>query len=104
MKKLLLLFSFIAISSFGYAQISGGIKGGVNFANVDADGDPDGKTGYHVGAFLEIGAAGIFIQPEVLYSFKGAEDFDLTYIEVPILLKKNFAKVLNVHLGPQFGF
>ncbi len=104
MKKILLFtMIFVGAYSFSNAQVSGGIKGGLNFANVDVDGDPDGKTGYHVGAFLNIGFAGISLQPEFLYSVKGAEDFDLTYIEIPILLKKNFAKVVNVHLGPQFG-
>ncbi len=105
MKKIL-LFSmiFLAALTVSNAQISGGIKGGLNFANVDATGDPDGKTGFHFGAFANIGLAGISLQPEILYSTKGADDFDLTYVEVPILLKKNFAKVVNIHLGPQFGF
>lgn len=103
-KTIFLLFLLVG---FGYsvsAQISGGIKGGLNFANLDAETDPDGKTGYHFGGFLNIGMAGISIQPEVLFSTKGAEDIDLSYVEVPILLKKNFAKVVNIHLGPQFGF
>jgi hypothetical protein len=104
MKKILLFtMVFVGAYSFANAQVSGGIKGGLNFANVNTDGDPDGKTGYHVGAFLNIGLGGISLQPEFLYSVKGAEDFDLTYIEIPILLKKNFAKVINIHLGPQFG-
>ncbi|MTI19444.1 PorT family protein, partial [Fulvivirga sp. RKSG066] len=89
------------------AQVALGVKGGLNFANVsveDAVEDPDSKTGYHFGAFAEIGLGGIHLQPELLFSAKGSDDFDLTYLEIPILLKKNFAKVLNVHLGPQFGF
>jgi hypothetical protein len=104
MKKILLFtMVFVGAYSFANAQVSGGIKGGVNFSNLNTDGDPDGKTGYHVGAFLNIGLGGISLQPEFLYSVKGAEDFDLTYIEIPILLKKNFAKVINIHLGPQLG-
>jgi hypothetical protein len=105
MKKILLLtMVFIGAYSFANAQVSGGIKGGLNLANIDTDGSPDGTTGYHAGVFLNFGFAGISLQPEVLYSVKGAKDFDLTYVEVPILLKKNFAKVINIHLGPQFGF
>jgi len=105
MKKsiLLIVFAFAAVS-FANAQVGFGIKGGLNFANVDVTGDPDGRTGFHAGVFAEIGLAGIAIQPEVLFSAKGADDFDLSYIEIPILLKKNFAKVLNIHVGPQFGF
>lgn len=105
MKKIsILLLFFIVTAVTANAQVALGVKGGLNFANVDVEtGDPDGKTGYHFGAFAEIGLAGIAIQPEVLFSTKGADDFDLTYLEIPVLLKKNFAKVLNVHLGPQFG-
>ncbi len=104
MKKI----SILAVCLFGFivganAQVALGLKGGLNFANVDAAGDPDAKTGYHFGAFLEAGLGGINLQPEILFSAKGAEDFDLTYLEIPILLKKNFAKVLNIHFGPQFG-
>jgi len=108
MKKVTLLAICLFVAVVGaQAQIALGIKGGLNFANSnvgDALGDPDSKTGYHAGLFMEIGAGGIAIQPEVLYSFKGADDIDLSYVEVPILLKKNFAKVLNIHIGPQFGF
>ena len=107
MKKILLFVALVCFCSAGYAQVKGGLKAGLNFANtdIDADGiDPDSRTGYHAGLFLEIGLAGFHIMPEVLYSFKGADDYDFAYLEVPILFKKNFAKVLNIHLGPQFGF
>ncbi|MEQ9659700.1 outer membrane beta-barrel protein, partial [Fulvivirga sp.] len=100
-------FLLIVLVGLGYnasSQVSGGIKGGLNFANIDSDIDPDGKTGYHAGVYLKVGFAGISLQPEVLYSVKGAEDFEVTYIDVPIVLQKNFAKVLNIHLGPQFSF
>lgn len=103
-KTFLLIFILAALGYSASAQISGGIKGGLNFANIDSETDVDSKTGYHLGAYLNVGAGGISIQPEVLFSVKGAEDFDLSYVEIPILLKKNFAKVVNIHLGPQFGF
>jgi len=108
MKKISILavcLFFVVVGA--QAQVGLGVKGGLNFANVnvkDAAEDPDSKTGYHFGAFAEIGMGGINLQPELLFSAKGSDDLDLTYLEVPILLKKNFAKVLNVHLGPQFGF
>lgn len=105
MKKITILALFVICTVVGAnAQVALGIKGGLNFASLDGkDLDVDSKTGYHFGAFAEIGLAGIAIQPELLFSTKGGDDFDLTYLEVPVLLKKNFAKVLNVHLGPQFG-
>lgn len=105
MKKIVFALSLILIVAFAAnAQVSLGIKGGLNFANIDAAGDPSSKTGYHFGSFAEIGLGGFNLQPEVLFSVKGAEDFDLSYLEVPVLFKKDFAKVLNVHIGPQFGF
>lgn len=110
MKKLSLLVVLVAFTmATALAQIGLGIKGGVNFANVDIqDVSTDSKTGFHFGAFVEVGLGGIHLQPEVLFNTKGAsiegtDDLDLTYLEIPILLKKNFAKVLNIHLGPQFG-
>lgn len=106
MKKFsILTFFVLAAVVSAHAQVGLGIKGGLNFANIDIENaDYDSRTGYHFGAFAEIGLGGLALQPELLFSAKGADDLDLSYLEVPILLKKNFAKVLNVHLGPQFGF
>ncbi|MBL3657128.1 porin family protein [Fulvivirga sediminis] len=107
MKKITLLGLFCLMSVVGlHAQGIGlGIKGGANFANVDVGSvDTDNKTGYHFGAFLDLGLNdNISIQPEVLYSAQGADDFDLDYLTIPVLLKLKFLKVLNVHAGPQFG-
>lgn len=110
-KTIFLLFLLVGFGFSASAQISGGIKGGLNFAKLDYDldgVDPKSKTGFHVGVFADISLAGIGIMPEAYISFQGSEfdgggELDLTYIQVPILLKKSFAKVLNIHLGPQFG-
>jgi len=106
MKKTLLVLSLIILAVFGAEAQKArvGLKAGANFADVDTDFTTDSKTGFHVGLYGEFGAAGISVMPEILFSTKGAKDFDLTYVEVPILIKKSFAKVLNIHLGPQFGF
>lgn len=107
MKKTTLLFVFVlAVLVSANAQLGLGIKGGLNFANTDAGeafDNLDGKTGYHFGAFVEIGGGNVALQPEVLFSTKGADDFDLSYLEIPVLVKFKFLKILNVHLGPQFG-
>jgi len=106
MKKTLLLLSLIILTVFGAEAQKArlGLKAGANFANFDQAGNPDGKTGFHFGAYAELGAGGFSIMPELLFSTKGAKDVDLSYVEIPILLKKSFAKVLNFHVGPQFGF
>ena len=106
MKKTLLVLSLIIFTVLGAEAQKArvGLKGGINFANLDSDTDYDSKTGFHFGAYAELGAAGFAVQPEVLFSAKGAKEINLSYIEIPILLKKSFAKVLNIHVGPQFGF
>ncbi|MBQ0735383.1 porin family protein [Aquimarina celericrescens] len=112
MKKLFLL----AIAVIGFTVSSNaqdiklGVKGGVNFANVTgSDIDFDSRTGFHIGGVLQISVLETFaIQPEVLYSAQGAElgdiDFDIDYLNVPILAKLKFAKFLSVEAGPQLGF
>ena len=59
MKKsfLILLFAIASLSAYSQAQIAIGIKGGLNFANLDASSLSSiysNKTGYHGGAFLLI--------------------------------------------------
>jgi hypothetical protein len=118
MKKvfLLLLMSFIAFSSM--AQFGLGIKAGANFATLNSSGgdpgfNPDWEsiTALHAGLYANyFFGETIGIQPEILFSQKGSkvEDIDLenklTYIDIPILLRVQFLKILSVHAGPQFSF
>jgi hypothetical protein len=106
MKKTLLILSLIVLTVFAAEAQKArvGLKGGLNFANLDAEFDTDSKTGFHFGAFAEFGAGGFSIMPELLFSAKGSKEINLTYVEIPVLLKKSFAKVMNIHVGPQFGF
>ncbi|MDH7445827.1 porin family protein [Aquimarina sp. 2201CG14-23] len=106
MKKLFLL----AIVLIGFTTISNaqsfdfGIKGGVNFANIDSRFDTDARTGFHIGAVATVGIGSKFaIQPEVLYSAQGTDDLKVDYINVPILVKYKFLKFLSFEAGPQFG-
>lgn len=82
-------------------EITLGVKGGLNVSNLSVD-DPadsdfgfDSQTDFLVGAFAQFGIGSIFaIQPEVLYSRRGAKSRDedpatklnLDYIEIPLLL------------------
>jgi len=103
-----ILLAIVALAaSPTYAQVTGGFKIGVNFADLDesddeADGDDnlDKRTGLAVGGFVDVPIApGFSFQPEFLYSQKGAkfEDFDgedvtIKYdvIQIPLLAKFNF--------------
>ncbi|WP_304038414.1 outer membrane beta-barrel protein [Mesonia mobilis] len=82
-----------------------GVKAGVNLANLNTDGDIDGKTSFYLGAVAEFGLSESFaLQPELVYSMQGADELDLSYINIPVLAKYYLVEGLAVEVGPQFGF
>ncbi|OYQ38001.1 hypothetical protein CHU92_07000 [Flavobacterium cyanobacteriorum] len=99
---------------------SWGVKGGVNFATVNGDFEsPDSRTSFHVGLVGEFPLADIFsIQVEALYSGQGFEvdvpgglfsgnetlEYQLDYINVPVLAKVYLFKGFSLEAGPQFSF
>lgn len=113
MKKILLTFLVALFFTGAYAQMGAGIKAGVNFANQDIENfETESKTGYHFGAFLEFNTSGNFsIQPELLFSSQGSritlqnvkEQWNFSYLTVPVMLKLKFLQVLHLHAGPQIG-
>lgn len=101
--------------AFGQAEVAIGLKGGLNFANVDAKSATaayNSRTGYHAGAFFLFKFTKIGIQPEVIFSQQGttvkvnSQNFDsnFSYLNIPIILKLYLAGGLNLQAGPQFGF
>jgi hypothetical protein len=118
MKKIIsiLIISMIC-STIGLAQgVSFGVKGGVNFASINFSGDfsPDvkSKVGFHTGVFVSLMLSDkIGIQPEALYSIQGTkidistydQQYNLAYINVPILLRYNLNDMISLHAGPQIG-
>ncbi|WP_296149374.1 porin family protein [uncultured Flavobacterium sp.] len=118
MKKLILcaVLMIAGITSSNAQIVKFGVKGGVNFANLD--GGPEGidyknKTGFHAGAVAEIKILPNFaIQPEAMFSSQGAasdvdgvDDFDLDYISVPVMAKFYLiTDRLSIEAGPQFSF
>lgn len=112
-KATLALFLVVITSAAAWAQASValGVKGGLNFANINTNSVGaaySSRTGYHAGAFVNIKLTKIAIQPEVIYSVQGADaatgNYELGYINVPILLKFYLIGGLNLQAGPQFGF
>ncbi|MEQ8903936.1 porin family protein [Ekhidna sp.] len=110
MKKTLLTLSLALFSvvAFSQASIGIGLKGGANFANASGDNlNADGITSYHVGAYGLIKLTNIGIQPELLFSKQGANvdgnDIDLSYVNIPVMLKFYLPAGLNLQAGPQFG-
>ncbi len=110
--SILILFASMA---FSQAQVAIGLKGGLNFANVDASSIGaayNSRTGYHAGAFVLIKFGKIGIQPELIYSKQGSNikinttnfDSNIDYFNIPIILKLYTVAGINIQAGPQFGF
>lgn len=117
MKKLILSFALLAgASAAAQAQsIKFGVKAGASlsgFSGKDSDGTAY-KFGFNGGVLANFGINDMFsVQPEVLYSMKGAKDdsnsdnkINLNYIDVPVLVKVATGETgLFFELGPQVGF
>jgi hypothetical protein len=122
MKKLLAILCAIGLitaagvnTAKAQSPVNFGLRAGLNFANFnDLDGEkPDSRTGLMVGGYLnfKVPMSPISIQPEVLYSQKGAEEagttIELDYLEIPVLAKFSFAPgpaTPHVYFGPYVGF
>jgi len=120
MKKYLLsLALLIAVSISAKAQFSLGIKGGVNFSQINTDNFHESTlTGYQIGAFARLGGA-FYLQPEIYLASNGGK-FDsnndgtdysgqvrFTTLNVPLLLGRSFGtKDLNfrVMVGPVYSY
>ena len=122
-----------------YAQVSFGIRSGVNFAKWQGDDlqiiedlldktdgyvVTKGKTGFHIGGYVNIPISETFsFEPGLAYSKKGYSikgDFQIPvlkylginagarvqshYIDIPLVLKANVVKGLNVYTGPQVSY
>lgn len=122
MKKLFALLLVIGLTASAgvdtlkaQSPINFGLRAGLNFANFnDLEGDkPDSRTGIMVGGYLnfKVPMSPVSIQPEVLYTQKGAEEggatIELDYLEIPVLAKFSFAPgpaTPHVYVGPYVGF
>lgn len=125
--KTLSVCAFLLAGAVTYAQNpkgmspSFGVKGGVNFATVTGDDfdSPDSRTSFHVGALAEFPLAEILsLQVEALYSGQGFKsnipgglfggdekvEYQLDYINVPVLAKVYIFQGLSLEAGPQFSF
>lgn len=119
MKRTFLLVA-IAILGFGTSMNAQeywnfGIKGGVNFSNMSSDGfdDNNSRTGFHLGLLAEIPVSDRFsVQPEALYSTQGTEangafgegEYQIDYVQVPVIAKFYLVDGLALEAGPSFNF
>lgn len=115
--------AFFMTASFGLVSAQStvvgpefGIKGGANMSNLysDDDGVDDNNVlwGFNAGVYAAFPISdNIFIQPEILFTTKGAEleynndfasgtsKFKLNYIEVPLLVRFDLTENFNIHVG-----
>ncbi|MFV0184319.1 PorT family protein [Empedobacter falsenii] len=123
MKKLILTAIVGLAANFATAQnINFGIKGGAVF-NTDKGKvwqdagnifKRDGKaaTGFQAGALARVSLAGIYIQPELLYTqFKNeynveGRNLDVTKkrMDIPVNVGKRFLGIAHVQAGPVFSY
>jgi hypothetical protein len=101
-------------------KIQFGVKGGINLTNITSDFmiDKESQTGFHIGVLAEIPFGNKFsLQPEILYSTYGSKgkmimlggspqpiEYNLDYIQVPVLAKIYLIKNLSLEIGPSFNF
>ncbi|MCX7550448.1 porin family protein [Xanthomarina sp. F2636L] len=113
----------IMVAQADSKTIQFGVKGGVNSTTISGDdfNDVKSRTSFNVGVLAEIPITDrLSLQPEVMYSGQGFDvkeidqdnifdtneniEYQLDYIQVPLLLKAYLVKGLSIEAGPQFGF
>lgn len=101
-----------------------GLKAGLNLANlyVDEVDDESFKVGFNAGMYAKLPVTrGLSIQPELIYSNKGAKvtydtrvpllggeegeyRFNLHYVELPVMAVINIVQNFNIHAGPYVSY
>lgn len=126
MKKtfLLAVLSLYGLTAIAQKDSGFGIKGGLNYnqngdliasvgdAAADVVEGSSGKIGYHVGVFGKIELTKIYIRPEAVYTRTTSNydvdgtstDFNISKIDVPVLLGINLIGPLHVFAGPAFQY
>lgn len=117
MKRISIVITSLALlvaslfTMLAQAQISAGVKAGVNFSNFTTGNDFDtkSKTGLVIGGFADYQVIPkLVLQGELLFSQQGAKEdngsYDFNYISIPVTARYNVWNGLHVVTGPQLGF
>ncbi|MGD1840628.1 MAG: porin family protein [Thermonemataceae bacterium] len=122
MRKLLLLVVSMFVFSASQAQLSVGAKLGINVNQLipsQDDLENDGfQYGVVAGGFARITISKFYLQPEILFSQKGANlqaegnlsslgeiERNINSLDVPILIGYKFGQgIFRANLGPVLGF
>lgn len=103
MKKYLLCAALLIVASISAkAQFSLGVKGGVNFSDINTNNlNSSTVAGYQIGAFARLGG-NIYLQPEVYVSSTGGkfESNDNSYSGKVTFTNLNVPLLLGARFGP----
>ena len=120
MKKILFTNVLLLTAVVSFAQLSGGLKSGVNFSNQEwkislsgfgAGSEKIKGVGFHVGGYLNYKLSEVIsLQPELMYNMLKFDSEDslkitLNYLSLPVML--GFGVENNKFIfqaGPQIGF
>tara|TARA_R110002111_G_scaffold163455_2_gene229647 strand:- start:12495 stop:13076 length:582 start_codon:yes stop_codon:yes gene_type:complete len=113
MKKLILVFAFITLSTTVFSQVTirPGVRAGANISNF-TNTEHDSKTDLYIGAFAAIKLADFYtLQPEINYSRQGAKSkfsshkYEINYVGITLANKFSpFKEIgLNFILGPSIN-
>lgn len=109
----------VALAGSAEAQFKIGVIGGVNFATVDdvnvgsVSETFDNRSGFHVGAFVELGTSGFAVRPGALYLNAGSlfneasfldpnlDEFSMSFVAFPIDFRARIG-ILDLFVGPEF--
>ncbi len=117
MKKTLLLVVLCLMGTATFAQKGPGfgIKAGLNYnANGDyieaaqaAAENPDRNVGYHIGLYGKLGNQ-LYLRPEIIYtrtkSDYNGDDFDMSKLDIPVLVGTKVIGPLHAFAGPAFQY
>lgn len=118
MKRTLLTVAIALFSMAAFAQSDSGfgVKAGLNYnANGDyfesageAARDPDRNVGFHIGLYGKLGGSRLYIRPELIYtktkSDYNGDDFDMSKLDLPVLVGTKVVGPLHVFAGPAFQY
>jgi hypothetical protein len=118
MKRLIVLVLCLIGSTMTYGQLEYGVKAGLNFntngeltqiGNDISNIDPDSKTGFHVGIYAKSsGESSLYIRPELIFTKTKSDydgtDFDMSKLDLPILVGFEIFKPLSIFAGPSLQY
>jgi hypothetical protein len=110
MRKTILALAIFTVGFTNAQETKFGVKGGLNIASLTNSSGASSLIGINIGGFAEFKLNEKFaVQPELLYSgqglkYQGLGNFNMNYINIPVMAKYYITEEFNLEAGPQVGF